>query len=254
MALIDSPRITSEDRAAWDRLARYDAQFARDPRWPAREEKARQVIRDFAAAGPCYASTSWGKDSTCMSHLVATSGVRLPLVYVRMETWENPDCLLVRDAFLARYGDQVDYREYWVTGGARWWEHRDPAQMRQGGSHVSARTFREAEQEFGTTRYISGVRGEESRTRGRAMARWGEAGPGACRPIGRWTAVDVYAYLHRHDLPIHPAYALSYSGALDRRWIRVSPLGGISAADKQRAGWEARYYPDVVPDIGRRVL
>lgn len=241
--LIDHQRITARDRAAWDRLARYDAATAADPRWPAREEHARQTIRDFAATGPCYASTSWGKDSTVVAHLAATSGVRLPLVYVRMRRWENPDCLLVRDAFLADYGDAVDYHEYWVDGGRRWWE-ADETDLKPG-QHVSGQ-FDEASRRHGR-RHISGVRGEESKMRGMVMSRWGEAGPGACRPIGRWTAVDVFAYLHRYNLPIHPAYACSHGGRLDRRWIRVSPIGGISQSHKQRADWEAHYYPEIVP-------
>jgi phosphoadenosine phosphosulfate reductase len=202
------------------------------------------VVREFAAAGPCYASTSWGKDSTVMAHLVATSGVRLPLVYVRPTSWENPDCLLVRDRFLERYGDQVDYEEYWVTLGRRWWQTPETDPTFTTGAHAAGQ-FSQPERAHGG-RHISGVRAEESKIRQLAMGRWGEAGPGACRPIGHWTAVDVFAYLHRHDLPIHPAYAMSYGGHLDRRWLRVSPIGGISAADKQRAEWERHYYPEIV--------
>jgi phosphoadenosine phosphosulfate reductase len=241
--LIDSPRLTPADRQAWAALERYDTALAALPSWPAKEQHAQQVIRDFAAGGPCYASTSWGKDSTCMAHLVATSGVVLPVVYVRMRRWENPDCLTVRDQFLDRYGDQVDYHEYWVDGGPRWWDGPDQTTLKSG-SHVGSQ-FAEAERHHGT-RHISGVRGDESRMRQMAMGRWGEAGPSACRPIGRWRATDVYAYLHRHDLPVHSAYAMSFGGHLDRQWLRVSPIGGITQAHKQRADWEAAYYPDIV--------
>lgn len=244
MGLIDSPRLTQQDRAAWSALERYDRQLADSPTWPAREHHAHQIIRDFAAAGECYASTSWGKDSTCLAHLVATSGIRLPLVYVRMKTWENPDCLTVRDVFLAKYGDLVDYHEYSVTGGTRWWHAASAEQLTQNGSHVGSQ-FAEAEQRHGR-RHITGVRGEESRIRRMAMGKWGESGLSACRPVGNWTAIDIYAYLHRHNLPIHPAYAMSFGGKLDRRWLRVSPIGGISSAHKQRAEWEQRYYPELV--------
>ena len=242
--LIESPRHTPGDLAAWRELERYDNVLA--ARFPAGKiAHAHGVIRKFAEAGPCYASTSWGKDSTVVAHLVATSGITLPLVYVRMRVWENPDCLTVRDRFLATYGQFVDYHEYEVDGGARWW---DPAFQKRAGSHVGGQ-FAEANRAHGG-RHITGVRGEESRLRDMAMAIWGEAGPNACRPIGRWTAVDVFAYLHRYNLPIHPAYAMSYGGAKDRRWIRVSPIGGISNAHKDRADWEERYYPDIV-SIGK---
>ena len=37
-----------------------------------------------------------------------------------------------------------------------------------------------------------------------------------------------------------------HGGRLDRRWIRVSTIGGIRGADKERADWETTYYPDIV--------
>lgn len=244
MPLIDSPRLTARDREAWDRLARYDALLAQDPSLTTMAERARQVIRDFAAAGPCYVSTSWGKDSTVLAHLAATSGVKLPLVWVRVQQWENPDCPAVRDTFLAQYGHLVDYEEIEVEATApRWWETgADDAPTSQ---RTSRGGFTIAEKRHGR-RHISGVRAEESRIRRLAQARWGDAGPAAARPIGRWQATHVFAYLHHHNLPVHPAYAMSHGGRLDRRWLRVSSLGGIRGADRGRAEWEAHYYPDIV--------
>lgn len=239
--LIDSPRLTDADRRTWSDLERYDRALAADPRWPSREKRAHDIIRRFAQDGACYASTSWGKDSTVVAHLVATSGVTLPLVYVRMRRWESPECLTVRDAFLERWGDYVDYHEYWVDGGPRWWD--DIELQDRKGSHAKGQ-FTGPEVDFGS-RHITGVRGEESAMRDMVIARWGEAGPGACRPIGRWTAVDVFAYLCRHNLPVHPAYAMSCGGHYDRRWLRVSPIGGITQAHKGRSGWEQTYYPDI---------
>lgn len=241
--LIDSPRLTSRDRAHWTTLTRYDAALATSPRLVDLADRAREVIRDFAESGPCYVSTSWGKDSTVLAHLAATCGMRLPLVWVRITPWENPDCDLVRDAFLAVHGEGVDYDEIEIdaSGVARWW-HED---IEGRPKHGPDEGFRVAGARYGD-RHVSGVRGEESRVRRIAMGRWGEAGPHAARPIGRWTAVEVFAYLHRHDLPVHPAYAMSHGGRLDRRWLRVSSIGGIRGADKRRADWERAYYPDIV--------
>lgn len=240
--LIDSPRITPPDRAHWDQLEKYDAILATDPQLEARADRARQVIRDFADAGPCYTSTSWGKDSTVLAHLAATSGVRLPLVWVRVAHWENPDCPAVRDAFLGQFGHAVDYHEYEVEATApRWWEagaDDAPTTLR-----TSRGGFTHAERDHGA-RHISGIRAEESRIRAIAQARWGDAGPKAARPIGRWTAVEVFAYLHAHNLPVHPAYAMSHGGHLDRRWLRVSSLGGLRGADRGRSEWEEHYYGD----------
>lgn len=241
--LIESPRHTPADLAAWRELERYDRVLAKSRALQRKTERARATISDFAAVGACYVSTSWGKDSTVIAHLAATSGIVLPLVYVRVDPWDNPDCLLVRDEFLARWGSHVAYEEIVIDGSnsLRWWHENSAGKTK----HAPDPGFKLAEKAYGG-RHISGVRGEESRIRDMVMGRWGEAGPHACRPIGRWSAVDVFAYLSRHDLPIHPAYAMSIGGALDRRWLRVSTIGGVRGADKQRANWEALYYSDVM--------
>lgn len=230
------------DREAWARLERYDAALAGSLPLGRMADQARTVIEEFAKS-PCYASTSWGKDSTVLAHLVATSQADIPLVWVRVQDLENPDCLLVRDAFLDQY-PQVHYEEIEVEAtAARWWE--DGAQDAPNSQRTSRGGFAIAEARHGA-RHISGIRAEESRVRGMAMARWGEAGPRAARPIGRWTATDVFAYLHRHDLPVHPAYSYSHAGRLDRRWLRVSSLGGVRGSDRGRSEWEQSYYPEVI--------
>ena len=243
--LIPSERISPQDLSVWEERVRYDAVLGASTSMRERTSRAHQTINDFAAGGCCYASVSWGKDSTVLAHLVVTSGAKIPLVYVRMRGWENPDCLLVRDRFLGEY--KADYHEFFVDGGMRWWDDPDDSSpdFSQKHSKTVRKQFAEAEKMFGT-RHISGVRAEESKTRRIAQARWGDAGPSACRPLGRWKAVEIFAYLHLHDLPVHPAYAMSWGGALDRCWIRVSPIGGISSAHRQRADWEQHYYPDIV--------
>lgn len=242
MPLIDSPRLTDADRKAWQAYGRYDHTLGRA--LPAKVEKAHKVIRDFAHRGPCYASTSWGKDSTVLAHLIATSGIKLPLVWVRVKKWENPDCPAVRDAFLAKFGHLVEYEEIEVEATAtRWWE--DGAEFKPASQRTSRAGFQIAESRHGG-RHISGIRAEESRVRGIAQRRWGDASAKACRPLGWWSATDVFAYLYSYDLPVHPAYAMSYGGKLDRRWLRVSSLGGVRGADKGRAEWEAAYYGDIV--------
>lgn len=76
--------------------------------------------------------------------------------------------------------------------------------------------------------------------------RWGDASTNAARPIGRWKATEVFAYLHKHNLPVHPAYAMSNGGAHDRRWLRVHALGGVTGADRGRSDWEEAYFGDVI--------
>lgn len=244
--LLDSPRLTPADRDAWERLEHYDRLLSADPALDTLADKARETITQFATE-PCYASTSWGKDSTVMTHLLATTDVVVPLVWVRTEHYENPDCEFVRDAFFAMHPHMRDrYHEIVAPATSRrWWDDDD------GGHKDSSRTlkggFAIAEKRFGA-RHISGIRGEESRIRTMVQARWGDAGPSACRPIGQWLATHVFAYLYRENLPVHPAYAMSMGGSKDRRWLRVSSIGGVRGADRGRAEWETYYYPDIVPE------
>lgn len=68
---------------------------------------AREVIRDAIATGACVTSTSWGKDSTCLLHLVMQEAPSTRVLHLR---WIGPGVMrptgldLVRDQSLTRYG------------------------------------------------------------------------------------------------------------------------------------------------------
>lgn len=225
--LIASPRHTRADLEHWRRCEERDRSYLAHcgARLDQLTAAATAAICDFAAAGGCYLGTSWGKDSVTVLHLARA--VPIPVVWVRVDGQENPDCPLVRDAFLARW--PVDYHEIAAPSGVA------------EGKRTSSLGFQEAARRFGA-RHISGVRAEESTTRAIAVSRYGVASVGSCRPIARWTALDVFGYAARHDLPIHPAYACTFGGMLDRGRVRVGALGGERGTGRGRAEWEARYY------------
>jgi len=101
-------------------------------------------------------------------------------------------------------------------------------------------------------RHISGVRAQEARVRRLRMITHGESSPNTCAPIGWWDMADVFAYLHKHDLPVHPAYAQTYGGAFSREDIRVDALGGATGSN--RVEWEGRYYGEEIESIKRAAL
>lgn len=239
--LIDSPRLTEADRKVWARYEYFDARLARSPRLAEMEDEARATIEQFAATGPCIASISWGKDSVVVAHLVATSTVadRVPLMFARARHWETPEVDQVRDTFLAAY-PHVTYEE-------REYVFRVPMRGEEGEGTLS----QDALTEVLPRRYISGVRAEESRIRRISILHRGEITKNTCRPIGRWRSTDVFAYLHKYDLPIHPVYAMSMGGAWQRDWLRVHALGfaprlspAWGAMDLH--AWEQAYYADVI--------
>lgn len=228
--LIASPRHTPADLEAWAAWARLDALMAKTSRLTRLEEIALDALAAFAADGPAYVGVSWGKDSVTVAHLAwrlaQLGGPRLPVVWIRPSLLSNPDNLLVRDAFRARF--DVDYTEvdvYCEDLEAEWFVE---------GLTVATKVF--------GPRYVSGVRGDESRDRAMRMARWGENTARTCAPIGRWPLEMVYAYLAKHDLPIHPAYACTLNGTLERRGLRVENLYGARGTGFGRHHWEATYY------------
>lgn len=229
--LIRHPRQTARDLEAWARWEREDAINASLPRMQRLEDQALADLEAFAAAGPCWVGTSWGKESIIVAHLAARlPHLSIPVVWFRAEPNANPDCYTVRDVFLSRW--PVDYREVVCRIpliGGRWGidEGYDPQWEAWHVDHP---------------RHVLGLRAEENTTRALRMKRWGTSTANTCAPIGFWRAADVYAYLHKHDLPIHPAYACSVGGMLERARLRVAALGGEEGTGHGRAEWERRYY------------
>jgi phosphoadenosine phosphosulfate reductase len=238
MGLITSHRPTRRDLEVWQRTEEQARAWATTKTHKRRVEKSRDHVMSFTAL-PCYAGTSWGKDSVCLAHLVVSLVPRVPLVWVRVRPIENPDCALVRDEFLRITGGLSEYHEIesWCRQGKEGeWHARGTLE----------RGFSEAASRFGG-RYMSGIRGEESGQRQRRMMTFGAATSGTCAPIGWWTGLDVFAYLVANSLPIHPAYACTLNGAIDPQRIRVASLGGQRGTGRGRSEWEERYYPEGAP-------
>ena len=242
--LIDSPRLTAQDRLAWSALEGYDAKIAATGHLDRIENAAVETIRRFLAEddGSSYASMSWGKDSVVVGHLAWLAHPTCPLKRVRVADWEPPETDWVRDRFLATHPGTA-YSEAVYDGivpqrGEPGYEevHSDP---RRRSTNIM---------KLIPGRYISGVRAEESQMRLQSLRWHGISTQHTCRPIITWTATDVFAYLYSRNLPVHPTYAMSYGGHLDRRWLRVYILGSIkpSANHSDNEGWEDAYYGDVL--------
>lgn len=230
--LLDSPRFQPGDSEAWALAEKTDLVRSRLRKMGELEERALGALDAFARNGDCYVGVSWGKDSVTVAHLAWRLDLRAPVVWFPAGQIENPDCARVRDAFLARF--PIDYREIEAA----------PASADDGvyGHDGAQHEFEAATRAFGS-RYVSGVRAAESVTRRRRMAKWGEASPNTCAPIGWWPTEFVFAYLAKYDLPVHPAYACTMGGQLDREQIRVATIGGRRGRGHGRAEWERTYYP-----------
>lgn len=183
----------------------------------------------------CYASVSWGKDSTILADLVSRVAPEVTLVHIRVDTIDNPECQEVRDIFL-RGRPTTKYDEVTVRC-------RIDASGIAHATGTLERGIRQARRRHGR-RHIIGIRATESA--GREWRRRSYSGDTACAPLIAWSAHDVWAYLVAYDLPVHPVYAMSMGGALDRDRLRVSWIGLQHGTGTGRAEWERMYYPDVV--------
>jgi len=237
--LLSSPRHTRRDLEYWESIREHDRVYGELVARLGKPERAIEKIRAFAAE-PCYAATSWGKDSTVMCHLLALSGARVPVLHIVQEgPQKDPEQHRVRDVFLARF--DIDYHEIVV-------EHEDSRVHRDDGfARFPALEIgiRRARKRFGD-RYISGLRAEESGLRKQALLKTFKRGARSCWPIGSWTTRDVYGWCERNDLPLHPAYGCTRGGFWDREQIRVGIIGGPKGTQHGRAIWEWEYYPDVM--------
>lgn len=238
--LIASHRHTREDLRVWAERERMDRALYEIGGTRRKEADAIDALRMFAEQPePYYVSVSWGKDSVVVADLVARHYdllARPPIIWFPAGRVENPDCALVRDAFLRLH--DVEYREIEASLTSDEWD-------RTLGHDGAQAEFERLAREVGR-RYVSGVRAEESSTRRMAVGRHGLASRNSCRPIGTWGHHHVYAYLVGLDLPIHPAYACSMNGAWERKDLRVSTIGGERGRRFGRAEWERRYYPEVM--------
>ena len=240
MALIACDRHRPEDLAAWAALERLDrVALMGAGRRSLDAHAARAEIMIAGSGESVFCGVSWGKDSVVVAHLVRRARPDIPLVWVRLPRFDNPDCGAVRDAFLAAHPGP--YEEIWCP---------DPTVTSAGDLATGARTSGYAQAARRWRRRITGLRADESRTRRISMRRRGLDGARSVTPIGWWSAADVFRYLLLHDLPVHPAYAMNRRGMLDRDWLRVASLGGLRGTAMGRRQWEWEYYEAEMMALG----
>ena len=230
--LIESPRWRPGDRDAWDKASKLDIAYGFTRKMAGRILSAEREIASWASARKGYVACSWGKDSVVVADLSRVTN--WPLVWIRIEPIANPDCLRVRDEFL-RINPHTAYDEicYTLPPG-------DDGDT--GRSSPKFQGFAEAVKRYGDC-YISGVRGAESASRAKLLKATAGVTVRSLAPLIKWSDQDVFSYLALMNLPIHPAYAMTFGGAVDRGRVRVGEIGGHSGAGTGRTEWEKAYYP-----------
>lgn len=240
--LIPSSRYTKQDLEIWKIREEEDIFLSQTNRLKKLEERALNALRLFWEKGFFFVGVSWGKDSVVIAHLsirLHAENIRPKIIWFPAGKIENPDCILVRDAFLSKYS--CDYEEIITApiGAIDEIYGHDGAQ----------KEFERASKQAGL-RYASGVRAAESGIRTKRMKRFGENSKNTCAPIGFWPTEYVFAYLYKYDLPIHPIYACSLAGFYDRNYLRVGTLGGKRGRGFGRFEYESIYYSKEMKELG----
>ena len=224
--LIHSPRFKPGDTEHWRRMQSLDARWCRTSAFARKVDRAHAALLTFVERheSRCYVGVSWGKDSVVVAHMVMGLAPSVPMLHIEWPR-RNPDSAQV-EAACGIIG--IKCKRY-----------------SPGDETTFAADFAAARRVHGLPdAHISGVRASESSQRAMRHRRWGELSPSTCAPLSSWRAEDVFAYLYAHDLPIHPAYAMTLGGRLDRGRIRVDDIGDLAGSGVGRTEWERAYYPE----------
>jgi phosphoadenosine phosphosulfate reductase len=245
--LIESNRVTKTDLAAWDELMYFDIEHSKTRAFENREKLTMSIIKEFIKSRRDYfVAVSWGKDSVVLADMFYRLGAVCKYIYIRNLAREPEGNILVRDKFLE--SRKLDYKEisynysqadssyFDKNGNPRKWQH----------------TLKELQNEYGC--HVTGIRYDESAKRKRRYIFMGIETENSFAPFRYFTVKDVFAYLYKHNLPVHPNYAMLGGGRWDKYRIRVAAVGNQEGDSMGRAEWEREYYPDILARIANKEM
>jgi len=248
--LIQSDRITKEDYEIWKEYEEIDQINSLSSNLNKKIEKSQIEIKKFIQKGNCYLGVSWGKDSVVTADIILRSGINIPIVHLYCIPSHNFECDKVRNYFLKIYPN-CNYKEIIVDYSNIYSSNFCSTDQDKLTDIEFYKGFKEAEKLFGIN-HISGVRGQESNIRTLKMKRWGMTTENTCTPIGYWNDMDVFAYLYKYNLPVHPNYGMLGNGRWKRERIRVAEIGDIHGNGGGRVEWEQEYYSDILAKIRKK--
>lgn len=244
MGIIICNRHTKEDLELWKKYEEADLIFYKMNKekleW--KENKAIEEIMNFSK-NKCYASVSWGKDSTVLAYLIWKSKLNIPIINLKIIPSQNPYCLKVKDIFLKKY--KLNYIEMIVNYNNLYAKNLSEAELDKETDKIFFNSFKKIGKIFGNM-YISGIRAEESTNRMLRRKKYGVTSKNTCAPLSFWKEQDIFSFMNYYDLPIHPNYAMLGGGFWNRKYIRVAEIGDTRGRGHGRLEWEKEYYGDIV--------
>jgi 3'-phosphoadenosine 5'-phosphosulfate sulfotransferase (PAPS reductase)/FAD synthetase len=212
---------------------------------------AKKDIQEARSIGLFVISWSTGKDSTAMCHLIKSMIPDTP-VMIQFDDCDWPEKRPYAERLSRRYG----WALHEVSPSFSVWETASKCKI--GYEELCAQThaltafsfislLENKRKELGCIGSFVGLRAEESKARKLNLSVRGELyqtkeGAWHCCPLGRWTVLDVFAYLVSNDIEINPCYfhnALKDPEEIRLSWALPTP-NGIRKGDLEHI---RRYYP-----------
>jgi len=243
--IIVSDRIKKNDLEFWQEMIDIDRLHVMTPVFDSHESLTRQIIIDFAESKKDYfVAVSWGKDSVCLADMFYRIGYSPECVYIRNLTREPPENLLVRDEFLRIYPQFKDhYHEILYD-----YSTPDKTYFNKKGDAVKWQNIlKDLKKQYGC--HVTGIRYDESAKRKRRFIFMGIETDFSFAPFRYFTVKDIFAYLYKYNLPIHPNYAMLGGGRWDKYRLRVAAIGNVEGDGMGRIEWEREYYADILNTI-----
>jgi phosphoadenosine phosphosulfate reductase len=180
-------------------------------------------------------STSFGIQSAALLHLATAVRPDLPVVwvdtgYLPAETYRFAEALTGRlDLNLKGVQAELTPARMEALHG-RLWESEALADLDRYDRIRKVEPMQRALDELGATAWLAGLRADQTGHRSGlpVIGRHGQRFK--IHPILRWSTKDVYGYLKRHGLPLHPLFEQGYATVGD--WHSSRPVGADDAHER----------------------
>ena len=198
---------------------------------PARVTKAFDIL-----PGAHVLSSSFGAQAAVMLHLVTRVRPEVPVVLIDTG-YLFPETYRFVDQLTERLG--LNIKVYRSDSSPAWQETRFGKLWEQGRDGIErynrlnkVEPMERALADLGAQTWFSGLRREQTATRGRILPIEHRRGRYRVHPLFDWSDRDVGRYLQAHDLPYHPLWAKGYLSIGD--WHTTRPIAEAGSEEGLR--------------------
>lgn len=201
--------------------------------------------------GPFVISWSSGKDSTAMCHLIKSIHPETEIM-IQFDDCDWPEkrdyAIRTAEKYRWKIHEVVPTFSVWAMASkCRIGYEELCSQSHELTSASFISLLEEKREELGCIGSFLGLRSEESRARKLNLSQRGELyktkdGVWRCCPLGRWSVLDVFAYLASNNIEINPCYfhnIIKQPEEVRLSWALPTP-NGIRRGDLEHI---RRYYP-----------